>query len=59
MGSEDADIDELGGINIDGVAYKWNTSQTGAVGRMKVDAQFLQLIIKCRDKLAYWNMVMS
>ena len=51
MGSEDADIDELGGINIDGVAYKWNTSQTGAVGRMKVDAEFLQLIIEMQGQI--------
>src|SRR6478752_2290659 len=35
MGSEDADLDELGTINVGGKQYKWNTNQTGAVGRMK------------------------
>jgi bacillithiol biosynthesis cysteine-adding enzyme BshC len=51
MGSEDADIDELGSINIDGVVYKWNTGQTGAVGRMKVDPQFLQLITQMQGQI--------
>ncbi|CAN5473366.1 bacillithiol biosynthesis cysteine-adding enzyme BshC [soil metagenome] len=51
MGSEDADLDELGTINIDGVSYKWNTNQTGAVGRMKVDAAFLQLITQMHGQL--------
>ena len=44
MGSEDADLDEIGSVTIDAVSYKWNTKQTGAVGRMKVDKEFLQLI---------------
>lgn len=44
MGSEDADLDELGYININGTKYQWNTTQTGAVGRMKVDKAFIQLI---------------
>lgn len=35
MGSEDADLDELGSINLDGRKITWNTQQTGAVGRMK------------------------
>jgi bacillithiol synthase len=34
MGSEDADLDELGHINIDGEKISWDTQQTGAVGRM-------------------------
>jgi bacillithiol synthase len=51
MGSEDADLDELGSINIDGVNYKWNTDQTGAVGRMKVDTAFLQLIVQMQGQL--------
>ena len=34
MGSEDADLDELGHIFLDGEKVKWETSQTGAVGRM-------------------------
>lgn len=44
MGSEDADIEELGRINLGGDKLVWNTKQTGAVGRMKVDKPFLQLI---------------
>ena len=44
MGSEDADIDELGFINVGTEKLQWETKQTGAVGRMKVDKQFIQLI---------------
>lgn len=51
MGSEDADLDELGQISIDGAIYKWNTDQTGAVGRMKVDNSFLQLIAQMHGQL--------
>jgi bacillithiol biosynthesis cysteine-adding enzyme BshC len=46
MGSEDADLDELGFINLNGEKLIWNTQQTGAVGRMKVDKAFIQLIDK-------------
>ena len=34
MGSEDADLDELGKIYIGGEEIKWATTQQGAVGRM-------------------------
>lgn len=34
MGSEDADLDELGKIFLNGDKLVWNTPQTGAVGRM-------------------------
>lgn len=34
MGSEDADLDELGHIYLGGEKLAWNTKQTGAVGRM-------------------------
>jgi bacillithiol biosynthesis cysteine-adding enzyme BshC len=44
MGSEDADLEELGSITIDGVNYTWQTKQTGAVGRMKVDKPLINLI---------------
>ncbi len=44
MGSEDADLDELGHIVLKGEKLVWNTNQTGAVGRMKVDKNLLQLI---------------
>lgn len=44
MGSEDADLDELGFVNVGGQKLVWETSQTGAVGRMKVDKPLLKLI---------------
>jgi bacillithiol biosynthesis cysteine-adding enzyme BshC len=34
MGSEDADLDELGNIYFDNEKVTWDTKQTGAVGRM-------------------------
>ncbi len=34
MGSEDADLEELGKIYLDGEKITWNTTQKGAVGRM-------------------------
>jgi bacillithiol biosynthesis cysteine-adding enzyme BshC len=44
MGSEDADLDELGYTQVAGQKKYWNTNQQGAVGRMKVDVALLQLI---------------
>lgn len=44
MGSEDADLDELGHVFVNGEKYEWQTGQTGAVGRMKVDKALIQLI---------------
>lgn len=44
MGSEDADLGELGEIQVNGKKYTWNTAQTGAVGRMQIDKEFLALI---------------
>jgi uncharacterized protein YllA (UPF0747 family) len=44
MGSEDADLEELGYINLNGEKLDWQTKQTGAVGRMKVDKAFVKLI---------------
>jgi bacillithiol biosynthesis cysteine-adding enzyme BshC len=52
MGSEDADLDELGNITIEGEQYNWNTNQTGAVGRMKVDKAFISLINKMEGQLS-------
>ncbi|MGH2643130.1 MAG: bacillithiol biosynthesis cysteine-adding enzyme BshC [Chitinophagaceae bacterium] len=37
MGSEDNDIEELGTVHIGDATYRWQTTQTGAVGRMKTD----------------------
>ncbi len=44
IGSEDADLDELNHIYLGGEKLVWNTKQTGAVGRMKVDKELLKLI---------------
>ncbi|MBC7947735.1 MAG: bacillithiol biosynthesis cysteine-adding enzyme BshC [Chitinophagaceae bacterium] len=52
MGSEDADLDELGHIHLEGKKLSWETKQTGAVGRMKVDKSFLQLIDVIEGQLA-------
>jgi bacillithiol synthase len=35
MGCEDADLDELGNIHLEGDKINWETNQTGAIGRMK------------------------
>jgi len=44
MGSEDADLEELGEVTINGKKYIWETTQAGAVGRMKVDKAFIALM---------------
>ncbi len=44
MGSEDADLDELGHIYIGGEKYQWSTNQTGAVGRMRVDKDLVKML---------------
>lgn len=44
IGSEDADLDELNHIYLGGEKLVWNTKQTGAVGRMKVDKELIRLI---------------
>jgi bacillithiol biosynthesis cysteine-adding enzyme BshC len=52
MGSEDADLDELGHINLNGEKLEWKTTQTGAVGRMKVDNAFINLIERLEGQLS-------
>jgi bacillithiol synthase len=44
MGTEDADFDELNHIYLGGEKLAWDTKQTGAVGRMKIDKQLVKLI---------------
>lgn len=51
MGSEDADLDELGHVYINGVKHTWDTKQTGAVGRMKVDKALLAMIDRIAGEL--------
>ena len=44
MGSEDADLEELGHVYINGIKHQWKTNQTGAVGRMKVDKALIKML---------------
>lgn len=55
MGSEDADLDELGHINLNGEKLVWQTKQTGAVGRMKVDKQLINLVERIAGQIAISN----
>jgi len=52
MGSEDADLDELGNVQVNGKVYKWETNQKGAVGRMLVDQAFTGLIDELAGQLS-------
>jgi bacillithiol biosynthesis cysteine-adding enzyme BshC len=54
MGSEDADLDELNHIHLGGEKLVWNPQQSGAVGRMIVDRELLQLIDRLEGQLAVW-----
>ncbi len=55
MGSEDADLDELGHIFIDGEKYEWKTSQTGAVGRMTVDKDLVKMLDELSGRLLVYS----
>ena len=44
IGSEDADLDELNHIHLGEEKLVWRPTQTGAVGRMKVDKELVKLI---------------
>ena len=52
VGSEDADLDELNHIHLGGEKLVWNTKQTGAVGRMKVDKELVKLINAMEGQLS-------
>ena len=52
MGSEDADLAEVGSYSIDGAKHQWKTKQTGAIGRMLVDDHLLQLL---QNLKGYWT----
>ncbi len=51
IGSEDADLEELGQVQLDGKTYRWQTRQSGAVGRMKVDDELVALIRELSGQL--------
>ena len=52
MGSEDADLEEVGSYNLDLKNYQWATKQTGAIGRMQVDDALLILL---KQLESYWT----
>lgn len=52
MGTEDADLQELGQVQLNGRHYQWLTDQQGAVGRMQVDKSLIQIIEQMEGQLA-------
>jgi bacillithiol biosynthesis cysteine-adding enzyme BshC len=52
IGSEDADLDELNHIYTGGEKLTWKTKQQGAVGRMKVDKELLNMISQLEGQLS-------
>lgn len=52
MGTEDADLDELNHIWLGGEKLVWETKQTGAVGRMKIDKAVINLIARMEGQLS-------
>jgi len=52
MGSEDADLQEVGSYTLAGETYQWNTKQKGAIGRMKVDDELIKLL---QNLEGYWS----
>ncbi|HEY6062598.1 MAG TPA: bacillithiol biosynthesis cysteine-adding enzyme BshC [Chitinophagaceae bacterium] len=52
IGTEDADLDELNHIWLGGEKLVWETKQTGAVGRMKVDKPVINLITRMEGQLS-------
>lgn len=51
MGSEDADLKELGEVYFNGAILEWHTHQQGAVGRMKVDDALMALIDRVSNEI--------
>jgi len=54
IGSEDADLDELNHIYMKEEKIVWSTTQTGAVGRMRVDESLIQIIEKIYGQLGIY-----
>jgi bacillithiol biosynthesis cysteine-adding enzyme BshC len=52
VGSEDADLEELGEVSINGEKFTWNTKQTGAVGRMIVDDDLIRILKKIKGEVS-------
>ena len=51
MGSEDADLEELGHIYLSGEKKEWKTTQKGAFGRMRTDKELLHIIDEISGQL--------
>jgi len=54
IGSEDNDLDELSVFQLNGKPFRWETDQTGAVGRMQSDAGIQQLIEEIRKEVSHF-----
>ncbi len=52
MGAEDADAEELNNFTVDKKRYTWNTTQTGAFGRMKTDKALAKLVDELEAQIA-------
>ncbi|MFC4261829.1 bacillithiol biosynthesis cysteine-adding enzyme BshC [Ferruginibacter yonginensis] len=52
MGTEDADLEELGEVYINQTTYHWQTNQKGAVGNMLVDKALINLINEISGQIA-------
>jgi bacillithiol synthase len=55
MGSEDADLEELGHVNILGATLTWHTKQKGAVGRMIVDDALVDLVDTLEGEFSHYD----
>jgi len=53
IGSEDNDLDELSKFKINGKPFRWETDQTGAVGRMKADKGVAALLHAVEAELGH------
>lgn len=51
IGTEDADLEELNHTWVNGEKIVWESKQTGAVGRMKIDKALVKLIGKMEGQL--------
>ena len=59
IGSEDNDLDELSVFQLNGKQFRWETEQTGAVGRMQCDQHIQQLIDTIGKELAHFTHAQS
>ncbi len=51
IGTEDADLEELNHVHMEGEKLVWQSRQTGAVGRMIIDRDLLSLIDRMEGQL--------